>query len=285
MSKQLVVLALALQLVACNQKRSRPAKSTATQSTVTAPLVEVSLPIKALSRERNIRIYLPPGYDTSEERYPVLYMLDGQNLFDDRTAYAGEWKVDETLNAMAAEGELSLIVVGIDNELSHRMTEYSPWDHPKHGPQEGEAFMAFVVNTVKPYIDERYRTLPGRENTGIMGSSMGAFISHYAILRYPDVFSKVGILSPSYWYSDHAYALLENAELTDSPRIYMTVGDSEGRQMVSGAKRMAALFRKRGLTESTFFFDVASQQQHNGAFWASRFPGAVRWLYINSKIP
>jgi predicted alpha/beta superfamily hydrolase len=161
-----------------------------------------------LNRKRQLRLYLPPGYATSNKRYPVLYMHDGQNLFDTTTAYAGEWKVDETLDALAKEGKLELIVVGIDNGAEKRMTELNAWDNPQFGAGENRAYTDFIVKTVKPMIDRQYRTLPDRANTAIMGSSMGGLASHYALAQYPQVFSKAGVFSPAYWTAEPAFALL-----------------------------------------------------------------------------
>ncbi|BDX04927.1 hypothetical protein MACH26_04480 [Planctobacterium marinum] len=125
-----------------------------------------------------------------------VFMHDAQNLFDEKTSFAGEWRVDESLNALAQEHDLQLIVVGIDNGGEHRTQELSSWDHEKYGKAEGEQYTDFIVNVLKPYIDDRYRTLPDATNTAIMGSSMGALSSHYAIHTYPEIFSKAGLFSP-----------------------------------------------------------------------------------------
>ena len=155
--------------------------------------------IPGLNRERTVRIYLPPGYEQGTRRYPVLYMHDGQNLFDDATAYAGEWGIDETLNELAKSRGLELIVVGIDNGGAERIHELNAWDNPQFGKGEGEQYTAFIVEVLKPWIDQHYRTRPDRRHTAIMGSSMGGLISSYAISRYPQVFGKAGIFSPAYW--------------------------------------------------------------------------------------
>jgi len=161
-------------------------------------LLKDQLEIPGLNRKRQIRIYVPPGYATSGKRYPVLYMHDGQNLFDVATAYKLEWNVDETLNALAKSDNLEIIVVGIDNGQDKRMTELNAWDNTQFGKQEGKQYIEFIVNVLKPLIDQRFRTKSDRSNTAIMGSSMGGLITHYAINQYPDVFGKAGIFSPSY---------------------------------------------------------------------------------------
>src|ERR1700739_1006424 len=130
--------------------------------------------IPGLNRERTVRIYLPPGYERSTRRYPALYMHDGQNLFDEATAYIGrEWGVDETLNALAKSRGLKVIVVGIDKGGVERCRGLKPGGNPEFGKGEGEQYMAFVVDVLKPWVDQHYRTEPDRRHTAIMGSSMG----------------------------------------------------------------------------------------------------------------
>ena len=137
-----------------------------------------------LNKNRKIWIYLPPDYQTSTKHYPVLYMQDAQNLFDDYTSFSGEWEVDESLNEMFTQGDYGCIVVGIENGGADRLDEYSPWVNSEYNEGgDGAAYVEFMVNTLKPYVDEHYRTLPGRNTTGVMGSSMGGLISMYADSR------------------------------------------------------------------------------------------------------
>jgi len=150
-------------------------------------IIDENFYIPQLDRTRRIWIYLPPDYDNSNEHYPVLYMHDGQNLFDAFTSYLGEWEIDETLNELAEDGYQVPIVVGIDNGGEERMNEYNPWVNPQYGGGQGDEYIDFLVFNLKPYIDENYRTLSGKENTGIMGSSMGGLISQYGALKFQDV--------------------------------------------------------------------------------------------------
>ena len=152
-------------------------------------IVSTAFDIPQLKRKRRIWIYLPPSYTNSSKKYPVLYAQDGQNLFDASTAYADEWHLDETLDSLFADKQNpEIIVVGIDNGEKHRMQEYAPWSHPKYGDGEGNVYIDFIVNYLKPFIDQNYRTLSDRENTGILGSSMGGLISFYAALKIPGSF-------------------------------------------------------------------------------------------------
>jgi predicted alpha/beta superfamily hydrolase len=162
-----------------------------------------SLKSPQLENQRDILVYLPPSYESESRRYPVLYLHDGQNLFDAATSFAGEWQVDETMEALSEEG-LEAVVVGIPNAGAARLDEYSPFHEENYGGGLGDQYLAFITQAVKPLIDTDYRTLPGREHTGIMGSSMGGLISLYAFFRHPEVFGFAGALSPSFWFAKGA---------------------------------------------------------------------------------
>lgn len=242
-----------------------------------------ALAMPGLDRQRTLRVYLPPGYADTSRRFPVLYMHDGQNLFDDATSYAGEWGVDETLDALAKSHGLEVIVVGIDNGQEQRMSELNPWPglifRIRFGPAEGAEYMDFVVQVVKPWIDAHYRTRPDRASTAIMGSSMGGLISDYAIHRYPQVFSKAGIFSPSYWISDDAYEFAGKQPLPRDARVALLLGDKEGEDSVENVQRMAAVLRAGGLGPDRLSVRVAPDGEHNEGFWRREFPTAVTFLF------
>ena len=242
-------------------------------------LLGAPLAMPGLERKRQLRIYLPPGYASSGKRYPVLYMHDGQNLFDAATAYAGEWKVDETLDALAKEGRLELIVVGIDNGQDKRMTELNAWDNERFGKGEGQAYTDFIVKTVKPLVDSQYRTLPGREHTAIMGSSMGGLASHYALAQYPQVFSKAGVFSPAYWTAQPAFDFVVRRPVPKDARVFLLMGEKEGPQMVSDVKRMAQAVQKTGHPAANTVLKIVPGAEHNEAFWAGELREALLWMF------
>jgi len=239
--------------------------------------------IPQLQRKRQIRLYLPPGYATSHKRYPVLYMHDAQNLFDDATSFVGEWKVDETLDALAGEGKLELIVVGIDNGGDKRMTELNAWDNTRFGAGEGRQYTDFIVNTLKPMIDARYRTLPDRANTAIMGSSMGGLASHYAIAQYPQVFSKAGVFSPAYWTATPAFDFMAQHPLLKDARVYLLMGEKEGESMVPDVERMAGVVRAGGHPAVNTVLKIVPGQQHNEGFWSGELREALLWMFASEK--
>lgn len=273
---RVLLVSVALLLTACGQVEDEPRKPSA------QPNVEVLLPsfvMPGLNRERQLRVYVPPGYAESEKHYPVLYMHDGQNLFDDATSYVGEWKVDETLNQLAVEKGLELIVVGIDNGQEKRMNELSPWQNDDFGDAEGEQYLSFITDVVKPYIDNRYRTKPQVEHTAVMGSSMGGLISHYAIHQRPDIFSKAGIFSPSYWFSDQVYGFTHDNPVAKDARLYLLVGSKEGENMVANMDKMAKQQLQQGHPTENLYSKVVEGAEHNEGFWAAEFSDAILWLY------
>lgn len=234
-----------------------------------------------LDRYRRIWIYLPPDYEQSDKEYPVLYMHDGQNLFDRHTSFSGEWEVDETLNDLAQQGMNVPIVIGIDNGGGHRMDEYSAWLNSQYGGGEGQEYIRFIVETLKPYIDENYRTLTAKNNTGVMGSSLGGFISHYAIFQEAGTFGKAGLFSPSYWYSDSVWAFTEMEANAGGKKIYQIIGSEEGSSAVNDMQQMHQDLISYGFTSINLKSEIVSGQGHHEAFWRDEFQAAYLWLFAD----
>ena len=178
---------------------SQPKKSTANKN---VRIIDTAFFIPQLNRTRRVWIYLPPTYNSSTKKYPVLYMHDGQNVFDDATSFSGEWGVDEALDTLGLKTK-ECIVVGIDNGGDKRLNEYCPYDFSLPGGQkgkgEGNLYLQFLAKTLKPFIDKKYRTIKESKNTFIAGSSMGGLISMYAVLEYPKIFGGAGVFSPAFW--------------------------------------------------------------------------------------
>jgi predicted alpha/beta superfamily hydrolase len=232
-----------------------------------------------LENRRDVLVYLPPSYHGSRRSYPVLYMHDGQNLFDPDTSFAGEWGVARILDAAARRG-LEAIVVGVPNMGAQRLDEYSPFHDPDvGGGGRGVAYAAFVARTLKPLVDGRFRTRPSREATVIAGSSMGGLISLYALFRHPDVFGAVGALSPSLWFAARAIF----AEIAGTPfvpaRIYLDIGTLEGAEHVANARRMRDLLSTKGyrLGRDLRWLE-ARTGGHDERSWGRRFARALPFL-------
>ncbi|MBT8228692.1 MAG: hypothetical protein KJO50_00430, partial [Bacteroidia bacterium] len=233
----------------------------------------------SLDRYRRVWIYLPPDYDATNHNYPVLYMHDGQNVFDALTSYIGEWEVDETLNRLYEEGDPGIIVVAVDNGQNLRTEEYTPWPHPTYGGGKGESYIDFIVNDLKPYIDNNYRTLSDRENTGIMGSSLGGLISTYAGIEYQEIFSKIGAFSPAYWFNAQSYTHVINTGKKEDMRIYQIAGTLEGAQYIDNMFEMHGTFLASGFGENEVITIEKSDGQHSEWFWAREFAEAYKWLF------
>ncbi|MED5618816.1 alpha/beta hydrolase [Ideonella sp. BN130291] len=268
----------ALLLLACAACSQAPVqRPPSAQPNVTVLAQPLAMP--GLARERTLRLYLPPSYGQGERRYPVIYMHDGQNLFDDATSYVGEWGVDETLNALARSHGFEAIVVGVDHGGDKRMTELNPWANPRFGAGEGDAYLGFLVDVVKPFIDSHYRTLPGRDTTAIFGSSMGGLISDVAIHRYPQVFGKAGVFSPAYWTAPDVWAYAERQRLPAGARVYLYMGGQEGRGMVDEVRRMHQLLGSTLPAGAEATLHVEPAAEHNETAWRREFGPALVWLF------
>lgn len=238
-------------------------------------IMDASFNMPQLDRNRRIWIYLPKNYKTSSQHYPVLYMHDGQNLFDEFTAGFGEWGVDECLDSLIEKGKPACIVVGIDNGPK-RMNEYNPFDHEKFGNGEGEAYVTFIAETLKPYIDKHYRTLKTKDNTIIAGSSMGGLISYYAMLKYPEVFGKGGIFSPAFWTAPGINNLTDSVGKNQKGKLFFYIGGLEGGTYVQDMKDIAEKMGK--LSTALIYSVVDDNASHNEKAWRKWFPEFYQWI-------
>lgn len=225
-----------------------------------------------LGNDRPVVIYLPPSYrHVPECRYPVIYLHDGQNLFDRTTSYIGvEWGVDETLEALSTEG-IEAIAVGIWN-TEQRMSEYSPF--PNWFMGRGEAYLDFIVDTVMPTIAQLYRVLPGRNNTVLFGSSMGGLISLYGFITRPHIFGRVGAMSPAFWVGNGMMHTVVRERPFVPGRIYIDHGTRE-----YNPYRMRDVLLEKGyrLGEDLVYLSERGGE-HDERAWARRLPNALRFL-------
>lgn len=239
-------------------------------------IVDTSFYMPQLKRNRKIWIYLPADYATSKKKYPVIYMHDGQNLFDEATSYAGEWGVDETLDSSKKQ----CIVVGIDNGLMKRMNEYNPYNNERFGKGEGTQYVDFIAKTLKPYIDKKYRTLADKKNTMIAGSSMGGLISMYAILRHPKVFGGAGVFSPSFWIAPELNAYIQKTVKPSThgqSRIYFYAGERESKDL---AREVLAVFDAMRMNAGCKMeVKINAEGEHNEYWWRQEFPAFYKWIF------
>ena len=239
-----------------------------------------------LDNERDVIVYLPPGYDDEpERRYPVLYMHDGQNLFDAATSFAGaEWRVDEAAQKLIKAGEIEpIIIVGISN-TPERMHEYDPDD----GPDGGTLYTRFVVEEVKPFIEKTYRVDADRDRTGIAGSSLGGLISLYMAKAHGDVFSRCGVVSPALGYHDRQFLNALEAEDTtwlQDVRLWVDMGTAEahgsrGNLALQDVHDLVTLLEQAGLERGKGYqYMEVEGGQHNEQAWSERIEAILTFLY------
>ena len=250
----------------------KPRASTASKN---VHVIDTAFLIPQLKRTRRIWIYLPPGYNSSNKKYAVLYMHDGQNVFDDSTSFAGEWGVDETLDSISTRKK-EIIVVAIDNGGAKRINEYCPYDMEKFGKGEGDQYVNFLVRTLKPFIDKKYRTEKDRQNTFIAGSSMGGLISMYAVLKYPKVFGGAGVFSPAFWVGPKIFDDIETKGKKVNSKIYFYCGKQETETMVPDMEKAFEEMRK--VSKSKMACIVRPDGKHAESTWREEFPLFYLWM-------
>lgn len=235
-----------------------------------------------LGNQRDILVYLPSSYAKSDKPLPVIYMHDGQNLFDPTTSFAGEWGVDTAMARAPRRGRRA-IVVGIPNMGIDRMKEYSPFTDSRHGGGGGDAYVEFILRTLKPMIDARYRTRRDRDATGILGSSLGGLISLYAFFREPLHFGFAGVMSPALWFAEGGIFPYVEAAANVGGRIYLDVGTREGAGTLANAREMRELLERKGYRVGRDLMWVEDRGGvHNEAAWGRRLRGALPFLLPGS---
>lgn len=261
-----------------SRRRSRFARRPAAPGAI-AVLRDVFSP--ELHNERDIYVYLPPSYGLGapDARYPVIYMHDGQNLFDPALSFAGAWRVDLAMQTAARLG-FEAIVVGVSNTGRSRIDEYAPFfDARIGGGGMADRYLDFLLHTLKPVVDAQFRTRPEPASTAILGSSMGGLVSAYAFFRAPHAFSMCGIMSPALWFANRA--ILPYIEDADAPtgRIWLDVGTAEGARTVHNVRLLRDILIHKGYAEGeTLKCVIAAGGAHNEAAWGRRLKKAIPFL-------
>ena len=245
---------------------------------------------------RFLRVWLPPGYDdvaNSGRRYPVLYLNDGQNLFEPSTSFTGvDWQVDETADRLIRESVIPpMIIVGIDNTGRDRVREYMPYRslQPMLLRVQGERYPRFLMKEVMPFVARNYRVATGPENTGLGGSSLGALISLYTAAVRPGVIGRLLLESPSLWASNRQI-IKESRKIRVWPeRVFMAIGTAEAGQKdrdqsaVHDVQELAAIFRRAGLDQKRLAMKIDEGATHHESAWARRFPEALAFLFGSQR--
>jgi predicted alpha/beta superfamily hydrolase len=234
---------------------------------------------KLLDNTRRIWVWLPPSYrKDTDARYPVLYMHDGQNVFDDATSFAGEWRSDETAATLIESKRIvPIIIVAIENN-AQRMDEYT---HTRSGGR----YARFLLDELKPFIDKTYRTRSGREHTALAGSSLGGLISLYIASKYPDRVGMAGVISPALWWDERRLLadVAKDTAWTRRARIWLDVGTKEGadaERYLRHTRELAGLLRTAGMQEGQdFVYREIADAPHNEAAWAARFDRVLDFFF------
>lgn len=244
---------------------------------------------KILNNERTIWVWCPPGYESATERYPVLYMHDGQNVFDDATSFAGEWRADETAGELIAGGKIQpIIIVAVANHGVDRNAEYTPTrDATESTGGNAKPYGRFLVEELKPYIDSHFRTKTDRANTGVCGSSLGGLVSLYLCDQYPETFGLCAAMSPSLWWDKRSLM----TQITQSPkslascRVWLDMGTAEGSGVephvnVINVQELSASLEKAGMKlNGNLQLTIDQGKAHNEAAWAGRFGNVLTFFF------
>lgn len=261
---------------------------TSRPSTVTGTLVLLEIvESPQLRNRRTVRVWLPTGYDASADRYPVIYFHDGQNCFDAATsAFGAEWKLDEAATDLIARKEIpGVILVGIDNTGGTRIDEYTA-TRTALGGGKADTYAEFVVRTVKPMIDARFRTKPDRASTFTAGSSLGGLVSLHLLRKFPDTFAGAGVISPALWWDDRAVLRAFEADKTPflpDTRIWLDIGTAEGPpgqwgEHIRHTRDLRTLLLARDLPDKNLSYLEADNAPHNETAWSARAPAILKFL-------
>lgn len=266
------------------------AQTTVTKSTANSRVrvLDTAFYIPQLRRHRRIWICLPRDYAQSKKHYPLLYLLDGQNIFDTATSFSGEWGVDEAMDSLGPSyGEA--IIVAIDNGGDKRLSEYSPYNFTlKSGKDslavqaEGDAFAAFLVQTLRPYLEKNFRISQKSRNHFIAGSSMGALLAFHAVLQNPGKWGGAGIFSPAFWtVREPLMAAVKQKAASFPLALYCYAGQQEGKEMVPDMVALVQELEKQ--TGAKYTTVIRTDGQHNEAAWRSAFPQFYQWMMQQVK--
>lgn len=248
------------------------------------PIIEVieeAYEIPQLNRKRRISALLPHDYHQTDKHYPVLYLKDGQNLFDDHAPF-GNWAIDRSLEHLAQRGLKDIIVIAIDHGGEDRITEYLPFFNSKVGNGEGEVYLDWMQEKLIPYVNKKYRTLTSPAFTGIGGSSMGGLISLFAGLNYQHIFTKLMVFSPSLWIAPRIFQQAEGFNPDIPVYLYIYSGGKESANHLPNVTRLKSKLMSHRQHYGNIHLHLALNPEgtHNEYHWGQEFPKALEWLYF-----
>ncbi|HEX4020701.1 MAG TPA: alpha/beta hydrolase-fold protein [Acidobacteriaceae bacterium] len=242
-----------------------------------------------LPDDRDLIVYLPDRYTDEDRHYPVLYLHDGQNLFDGETSYipGKTWSIYETADALIASGEVEpLVIVGVYNTGTNRITEYTPTRDPKLGGGEADLYGRLLIEEIKPFIDRTYRTLSGPQQTGLGGSSLGGLVTLYLGLQRPDIYGKLAVLSPSVWWNHKSIlSFVDEAQPKPHLRIWLDMGTAEGKGTLRDSDLLHELLIQRGWVDGQdLMYKRVPGGTHDETAWAERVGPFLKFLFPASRL-
>ena len=245
-------------------------------------MIEEDFEIPQLGKRRRIWALLPSDYHRSNKLYPVLYLQDAQNLFDENAPF-GNWGIDQKMGVLKEMGYGDLIIVAIEHGGKDRIKEYLPFETKQFGPGEGKKYARFLTKTLKPYVDKKFRVKKHRESTGIGGSSMGGLISAFTGLMYPEVFSKWMIFSPALWLSSEIFSRVIHYNSRLTTQVYLYGGVEESASMETDLQLFSDILHQKANGDQIITYNLSLHPSagHNEKFWGQEFPKAIKWLYFN----
>lgn len=246
-------------------------------------LISEEFEIPQLNKTRRVWALLPYDYETSNESYPVLYLQDAQNLFNEKAQY-GNWEIDKKLAVMSEYNIGKIIIIAVEHAEKERILEYNV-GNTVLGNGQGKKYIRFLTDTLKPFVDDNFRTKPEREFTGIGGSSMGGLVSIFSGIMYPEVFGKLMIFSPSLWVVPKIKLSFLDMDEPQDTRIYLYAGGDESATMIDHVKNFKKrLLKKDSLSDKMKIrLSINMEGKHNERFWSDEFPKAIEWLFFSTK--
>jgi predicted alpha/beta superfamily hydrolase len=246
-------------------------------------LISDKFEIPQLNKTRRVWALLPHDYETSTDNYPVLYLQDAQNLFNEKAKY-GNWEIDKKLAVMAEYNIGNIIIIAVEHAEKERILEYNV-GNTVLGKGQGKKYIRFLTDTLKPFVDDNFRTKPERDFTGIGGSSMGGLVSIFSGIMYPEVFGKLMIFSPSLWVVPKIKLSVLDMDEPQETRIYLYAGGDESATMIDHVQNFKKrLLKKEGYAEKTKIrTSINLVGKHNEQFWSDEFPKAIEWLFFSTK--
>lgn len=259
-----------------HQERVKKLKHTASDHVIILP---DTLSIDYLGEKRTLAIYLPENYALDSIDYSVIYFLDGQSLFDQKIQEGTEWEIDEVMDSLGNLGQQQSIVIGIYNS-SERIKEYKPF--PETGlfadkSYEGDQHAAWIVETVKPWVDLNYRTKKDPASTIIAGASLGGLMSYYMLMKYPSDFGRAIVFSPSFWVNEKVFSLNQNNKSLFTQKIYFNAGELESSN-IQNIHKMSNILLKHGMPKENIKLDIEDGLGHSHSTWRNGFRKAYPWI-------